>query len=218
CASVFAIAGAVAYAAVHARPLNAYALVPGAEIPFVQKTLHDSNFAASPSFAPTMSAVIITKNIQVAAMAFAGGMTLGVLTIWAILNNGLAIGALGALFAAKGFGLDFLATIAPHGVIEITAIQIAGAAGLLLAAGILAPGPLRRTDALKVNARRALTLLVGVACLLVVAGTIEGFFSPLRTPVSVRLAAGAFTAVALGTYFIGGFWLSRRDRHRVAQR
>ena len=68
-------------------------------------------------------------------MAFAGSITLGVLTLWIIAYNGLMLGGVGALFANAGFGYDFWATVAPHGVIELTAIQIAGAAGLLIAAG-----------------------------------------------------------------------------------
>jgi uncharacterized membrane protein SpoIIM required for sporulation len=196
----FVRAAIVAFAAVAERPLSVYALLPASEIPLVQKSLHDSNFSFDASFAPEMSSAIIVNNIQVAAMAFAGGMTLGIVTIWAVLNNGLMLGGLGALFAAKGFGADFWATIAPHGVIELTAIQIAGGAGLLLAAAVAAPGRLRRIDALKQNARRAATLLRGGAAVLAVAGTIEGFFSPLRTPISLRLAVGALTGALLFWY------------------
>ena len=202
CAALFVIATAVAYIAVAAQPRNAYALVPADEVPVVHKSLHDSNFGFDRAFAPAESARIITNNIQVAAIAFAGGMTFGIVTLWAILNNGLMLGALGALFAAKGFGLDFWATIAPHGVIELTCIQIAGGAGLLIAQGILMPGRLRRVDALREAARRAATLLLGVAALLVVAGTIEGFFSPQRLSIPIRLTFGACTALALGYYLI----------------
>ena len=200
CTAIFVLAAAIAYATVAARPTTVYALLPSAEIPLVQKSLHDSNFAIDHAYSPAMSAFIITNNVKVAALAFAGGMTLGVVTIWAILNNGLMLGGLGALFAAKGFGLDFWATIAPHGVIELTSIQIAGGAGLLIAGAIIMPGRRRRADALKSDARRAATLLLGVAALLVVAGTIEGFFSPLRTPVAAREAVGCVTAVLLAAY------------------
>jgi uncharacterized membrane protein SpoIIM required for sporulation len=200
CTAVFLLAALVAYASVAHRPLSVYALLPAAEIPLVRKSLHDSNFAFDGAFAPAMSSAIIANNVRVAAVAFAGGMTLGIVTVWAVLNNGLMLGGLGALFAAKGFGTDFWATIAPHGVIELTSIQIAGGAGMLLAAAIVAPGRLSRGEALKRNARRAATLMVGVAALLVVAGTIEGFFSPLRTPVAVRLGVGALTAGLLAAY------------------
>jgi uncharacterized membrane protein SpoIIM required for sporulation len=83
----------------------------------------------------------------------------------------------------------------------LTAIQIAGAAGLLIVAGVLYPGRLRRRDAIAANARRAGILIVGVASMLVVAGTIEAFVSPRRLPPSVRIGVGLVTAVALTAYF-----------------
>jgi uncharacterized membrane protein SpoIIM required for sporulation len=200
CTAIFLIAAILSYWLVTQRPLDIYALLPGGEIPQIRKSLHDSNFAFDSSVAPAMSSYIITNNIRVAAVAFAGGMSAGIITLWAILNNGLMLGGLGALFAHKGFGLDFWATIAPHGVIELSAIQLAGSAGLLIAGAIVAPGRLRRIDALKRNARRAGTLICGVAAMLVVAGVIEGFVSPLRTSVPFRLGVGALTAVLLAAY------------------
>jgi uncharacterized membrane protein SpoIIM required for sporulation len=199
--TLFIAAAIVAYWLVSVRPANVYALLPASEVPFITKSLHDSNFAFDRNFAPAMSSMIVTNNIQVAMLAFAGGVaTLGYFTLWAILNNGLMLGGLGALFAAKGFGLDFWATIAPHGFIELTSIQIAGAAGLQLAFAILAPGRMRRIDALKVAGRRAGVLLIGVAGLLVVAGTIEGFVTPQRTSEPFRIGVGLVTAVLLTAY------------------
>jgi uncharacterized membrane protein SpoIIM required for sporulation len=202
CAALFVLASLLAYVLVRLAPLDVYALLPAGEIPTVTRSLHDSNFGFDHDFAPVMSAMIITNNIQVAALAFAGGMSCGLLTFWAVLNNGLMLGGLGALFASKGFGLDFLATIAPHGVLELTAIQIAGGAGFLLASGFLLPGRLRRVDALKLCARRASVLVLGVAAMLVLAGMIEGFITPLRTPPVVRLSIGALTALGLFPYLL----------------
>jgi uncharacterized membrane protein SpoIIM required for sporulation len=131
-------------------------------------------------------------------------MTAGIMTGWIILTNGLMVGALAALYVKAGYGPDFWATIAPHGVIELSAIQIAGGAGLVLAGGYLRPGRARRRDALLLAGRRAGTLVIGVALLLCVAGTIEGFVSPQRLSIPVRDAIGAFTAVALLVYLLGG--------------
>ncbi len=162
-----------------------------------------------------MSSAIITNNIKVAIFAFAGCVTLGAFTLFILLQNGLMLGGVGALFANAGFGTDFWATVAPHGFIELTAIQIAGAAGLLISAGILAPGRLRRRDAVTQAARRAGVLIAGVASMLVVAGTIEGFFSPLRLPAVDRIAFGAVTAVLLVLYF--GFAGRRTGRLKSAR-
>jgi len=198
--ALFVLAWIVSYWLVSIRPENAYALIAADQVPAISKRLHDSNFGFDRTLAPAMSSMIITNNIRVAMLAFAGGMTLGILTLWEILNNGLMVGSLGALFAAHGYGADFWATIAPHGVIELTSIQIAGAAGLLLAQAIVAPGRLRRSDALKANARRAGVLMIGVAGLLVVAGLIEGFVTPQRTSETVRFGVGGLTAILLFGY------------------
>lgn len=194
----------VAWMVVMHRPADAGALLPEAMIPsHITRSLHNSNFAVSPQESSQMSAAIITNNIKVSVLAFAGGIvTLGAFTAYILALNGFMLGALGALYTQAGFGRDFWATIAPHGVIELTAIQIAGGAGLLLAGGVLFPGRYRRKDALVRNARRAGVLITGVAAMLCVAGTIEGFFSPLRFAEPVRAGVGAVTAVLLLVYFL----------------
>ncbi len=204
CALVTVVAALVAYAAVSADPSNYAALMAGQEPPVVSKSLHDSNFGFDRAYSSAQAALIVTNNVKVAAIAFAGGMTGGLLTGWIILENGLMVGAYSAPFARAGFGADFWATIAPHGVLELSAIQIAGGAGLVMAGGYLRPGRARRREALVVAARRAGTLMIGVALMLCVAGTIEGFISPQRLPIPVRAAIGAFTALVMLAYFAGG--------------
>lgn len=202
CTALTVVCSVVAYVAITSHPAQAYALLPQEIVPdHIRKSLHDSNFAFDRDFAPAMSAAIVANNIKVSVIAFAGSITLGTLTLYIIASNGLMLGGMAALFGNAGFGYDYWATIAPHGVIELTAIQIAGAAGLLIAAGALYPGRLRRRDAIVANAKRAGTLIVGVASMLVVAGTIEGFISPQRWAPEVRIAIGAITAAASILYF-----------------
>jgi uncharacterized membrane protein SpoIIM required for sporulation len=202
CTAITAACAVVAYVLVRNHPPDAYALLPGYLVPeHIRKSLHDSNFAVDPNFAPAMSALIITNNVKVAIIAFAGSVTLGALTVYIITTNGLMLGAFGALFTNAGFGSDYWATIAPHGVIELTAIQIAGGAGLLIAAAILYPGRMRRRDLIAANARRAGTLILGVASMLVVAGIIEAFISPRRLPETTRLVVGMSTGLLLLGYF-----------------
>lgn len=193
----------IAWVLVSANPANAYALLPDSIVPsHITKSLHDSNFAFTSEYSAGMSSFIITNNIRVSVLVFSGGIvTLGLFTIWELALTGLMIGGLGALFAHAGFGADYWATIAPHGFIEITAIQIAAAGGLLLAGGVLNPGRLRRQDAIAQNGKRAGVLIAGVAAMLCVAGIIEGFFSPLRFSMDVRAAVGIVTALAMIAYF-----------------
>jgi uncharacterized membrane protein SpoIIM required for sporulation len=200
--SAITVAGAlVSYVLVRTNASYSYALLPHQLIPAaIRKSLHDSNFAFNPTRSPLVASEIITNNVKVAIIAFSGCVTLGVLTLWIILQNALMLGALCALFTNAGFGRDFWATIAPHGVIEVSAIQIAGACGLLISAGIIAPGRLRRRDSIRLAAQRAGVLIAGVASMLLVAGTIEGFISPLRLPADARIAIGAVTGVLLLLY------------------
>jgi uncharacterized membrane protein SpoIIM required for sporulation len=201
CIVLSLVTGAIAYLATAADPANAYAFVPPAAVPSISGSLHDTNFGFDRAYSPAMSALIITNNVKVAAMAFAGGITAGIITLLIIGFNGLDLGETAALFAHHGYGTDLWATIAPHGVIELTAIQIAGGAGLVLAAGFVRPGRARRIDALAANGARAVVLMLGVAGMLVVAGLIEGFISPQRLSTDVRFAIGGLTAIALCAYF-----------------
>lgn len=203
------LAAGLAFAAILRDPHLVYAILPEALIPApIRKSLHDSNFAVSGSFAPAMSAFVITNNIRVAIDAFAGGMTGGLLTLYVLVSNGLFLGVLAGLFQRAGYGYDFWATIAPHGVIELPSIFISAAAGLIIGKALLLPGKLRRVDALVLAARRAAVLIVGVAALLVWAGVFEGFVSPRRIAPELRLAVGAVNALFFITYW--GF-AGRRD-------
>ena len=158
----------------------------------------DGYVAVPEIYRPTMASGIIANNIQVAFLAFATGITAGTMTCWVLISNGFSIGAVLGLYASKGIAPLILSFIAPHGVLELTAICIAGGAGLLLGAGFLLPGDRPRRTALVENGRRAITLVAGATMLLLVAGAIEGFISPIPWwPFELKLAVSASTAVLL---------------------
>jgi uncharacterized membrane protein SpoIIM required for sporulation len=203
CVALTIVWACVAYGIVRHNPADAGALLPQWMVPDrITKSLHDANFAFGPDRSAEISSFIITNNIRVAILTFAAGIvTVGILTIYLIVFQALMLGALGALFTQAGFGADFWLTIAPHGFIELTAIQIAGGAGLLIASGVVLPGRMPRQDAIVRNGRRAGVLIGGVIAMLCVAGIIEGFFSPLRFGADVRAGVGITTAVVLLLYF-----------------
>jgi uncharacterized membrane protein SpoIIM required for sporulation len=149
-----------------------------------------------------VSALIMTNNIQVAIMAFAGGMLLGLLTIYVLIFNGLHLGAIFGLVTNYSLGDDLLEFVAGHGPIELSVICLAAGAGLMMADAILRPGMLTRGEALSQAARKAARLLLGGACLLVVAGLIEGFVSPSELPREVKFGVGIATAVLLYAYWL----------------
>ncbi|MDO8964254.1 MAG: stage II sporulation protein M [Coriobacteriia bacterium] len=150
-----------------------------------------SNADMAGSLGPLMGAYIGVNNIQVAIMAFAGGMTFGLLTVYAMLMNGALLGALAGVFAKAGLSAGFWALIVPHGSLELPAIAIAGAAGLRLAGALVFPGDLPRAAALKAAAPVAVRLFLGTLPLFIIAAGVEGFFTPSGLPVEVKLAAGA---------------------------
>lgn len=152
---------------------------------------------------PIMATEIITNNVQVSFTAFAGGILAGLGTVASLVFNGVHLGSVAALFANHGASLHLWTFVLPHGVIELTAICIAGGAGFLLAAGILLPGRRTRREALVRRGREAVSLLGGVVMLLLIAGLIEGFISPARIPRPLKLSFAALFAVLLLAYLFG---------------
>lgn len=150
---------------------------------------------------PLMSSYIMTNNIGVAIKATALGITLALGTIYVLFYNGALLGALTGLIYMYGNPINFWSLILPHGIIELTAIFISGAAGLIIAKNILIPGELTRKHALIYGAKQAITMLAGVIFMLIIAGIIEGFFTPLNIPEVIKLAFAAVTAVLLVLYF-----------------
>jgi uncharacterized membrane protein SpoIIM required for sporulation len=119
--------------------------------------------------------------------------------------NGISLGGIFGLYASKGIARLLLAFVAPHGVLELTAICIAGGAGFLLAAALLLPGPRSRRRALVENGARAIRLIAASTVLLLVAGTLEGFVSPIPWwPIEGKLALSGVTAVLLVVYLRAG--------------
>lgn len=154
---------------------------------------------------PVIAAAIISNNIRVCIMAFAGGMLAGILTLWALVFNGLAIGTGFGVFA-NYHAAGYLATfVAGHGVLELTAIFISGGAGFRLAHALIAPGDRTRLDALVVDGRVAMRMIGAVVFLLAIAGTIEGLLSTSDAPAALKFAVSGASAVLLGLYFTNGY-------------
>jgi uncharacterized membrane protein SpoIIM required for sporulation len=150
-----------------------------------------------PMLRPAIATLIFTHNIQVAFLAFAAGVLLGLGTVYVLVSNGLMLG--GVLGAAHFYGVAHLLWpfVSPHGYLELTCIVIAGAAGLMLGDALLRPGLRRRRDALARAARQAIELVVGVAPVLIVAGLIEGLISPSDLPATLRIAIGPVVGLLL---------------------
>lgn len=152
---------------------------------------------------PYASSFIMTNNIRVAFLAFAGGVLGGVMTVYMMIYNGLLVGGLTGLTSYHGVGGELWAFIIGHGVVELTVIWLAGGTGLMLGWAILRPGLHQRRDQLALTANKAVRLLVGCVPLLVIAGIIEGFISPAENvPPLAKWLVGIGTGVLLYSYLL----------------
>jgi uncharacterized membrane protein SpoIIM required for sporulation len=159
---------------------------------------------------PYASAFIMTNNIRVAILAFGGGMTFGLFGGWMLIVNGLNLGGILGLAAHYGMSETLLGFIFGHGVIELSVIFISAGAGFQLAWALLNPGPYSRRDALGAAAQRAVILAIAAVPLLIIAGTIEGFFSPMENvSFAVHAAVGIFSGIVMYAYLL----LAGRRQH-----
>jgi len=157
---------------------------------------------------PVASSGIMTNNLSVAFTTFALGITAGIGTIWMMIVNGLLLGVIGAATWKAGMALQLWSFVAPHGVLELPAIFIAAGAGLEIARGMLFPGLLPRRESLAQAGGRGARLLLGTIPLLVIAGVIEGFYSPSHSPVALKFLLAGVLFAALLTYL---FLIGRRE-------
>ncbi|MEH1914215.1 stage II sporulation protein M [Nostoc sp.] len=150
---------------------------------------------------PLASSGIMINNLSVSFGAVAGGMTAGAYTAYLMVFNGLLIGAVSTLVGQNNLAYPFWAFVFPHGSLELPAIFFAGGAGFLLARAILFPGKYRRGDALKFYGYQAVQLVFGIVPMLIIAGVIEGFFSPNpNVPDAIKYLTGIGLFILLVLY------------------
>jgi uncharacterized membrane protein SpoIIM required for sporulation len=152
---------------------------------------------------PLASSAIMTNNMSVGFTTFALGITAGLGTIYMMAFNGLLIGVIGMACWLSGMSVQLWSFVAPHGVLELPAIFIAGGAGLRIAQGLLFPGVLPRRDSLAQAGLEAVQLVLGTIPILIVAGLIEAFISPTGLPVSLKFSLAAALFVLLSIYLWG---------------
>jgi uncharacterized membrane protein SpoIIM required for sporulation/uncharacterized RDD family membrane protein YckC len=201
---------AIAYVSVMQRPARVHdfiapAMIDRAENGAVRRSQSAGYIDDPQLFRPVMATSIIANNVQVTFAVFAFGMTAGILTLALLVMNGVQIGGIVGLYQSKGVADLLFAFLAPHGVLELAAITIAGGAGLLVASAILLPGTMTRREALVVRGRRAIRLIAGSTMLLLAAGLLEGFVSPIPWwPLEWKLFVALVTFLLLLLYLTRG--------------
>ena len=134
-----------------------------------------------------MSLGITANNLYVAFFTFVLGVFFGIGSGAILVNNGVMVGAFQYFFMEKGLFWESFLTIWTHGTLEISAIIIAGAAGLTMGRGLVFPGTLTRLQAFQISARRGIKLMMGIAPIIILAGFIEGYLTRYtETPDFIR--------------------------------
>lgn len=143
------------------------------------------------------------NNIMVSLMYFVRGIAFGVLTITALMKESVRIGAFEYMFYAKGLGGQAVVTILLHGLLELTAIIIACAAGIVLGKSFLFPGTIKRLDALRQGAKDGVKIVIGLMPVFAVAAFFEGFVTRhYKMPLFLSLSLLAVSATFVIWYFI----------------
>ena len=148
----------------------------------------------------------ISHNIGIAFRTFAGGFLFGLGTLFFVIFNGLFLGAVMAHLVHTGGAFNLLTFVITHGAFELTAIVLAGVAGLRLGAALLAPGRLSRGAALRKAAPICVQLVLGVAAMLLIAAFVEAFWSSTtKVPPMMKIYVGSAAWLGLAAYlFFGG--------------
>jgi uncharacterized membrane protein SpoIIM required for sporulation len=201
---------------VHAFPELVYNLIPADQVremqgmydPVAGHLGRTTERAASEDW--VMFGYYVMHNIGIAFQTFASGLLAGVGSAFFLFYNGLVIGAVAGHLSEIGFGQTFWPFVIGHGAFELTAIALAGAAGLKLGWALIAPGRLTRGEALRLAARKSVLLICGVMLFLLIAAFIEAYWSAKTTVMPLtKYAVGAalWALVAMYLLFAG------RTRH-----
>ncbi len=150
----------------------------------------------------TMFATITFNNIFVAFRTFVFGLLASVGTVLALFYNGLMLGAFQYFFHERGLLLDSLLKIWIHGTLEISAIVIAGCAGLTVGNSLLFPGTFARLESFKRGVKQGLKIVVGLVPVFIAAGFLESFVTRLTLPPLVSLSIIGASAAFIGWYFV----------------
>ncbi len=187
-------------------PADHQSLRPSERVAHDERAQADRGGLLGTSEHAAFSSFLFTHNIGVSITCFAVGLAWGLPTLLLLGWHGVFLAALAVEYARDGQALFFCAWILPHGIVEMTCMLLAGAAGLMLGRGVLWPRGLPRGVRVRQEARAALDLLGGAAALLVVAGVVEGTLSQIHEPTLPYPLKIGF-ALALGALVHAYLWL-----------
>lgn len=146
---------------------------------------------------------LMINNIVVSFMYFAKGLLFGILSITSLIKEAMRLGAFEHMFYAKGLGSQAIITVLIHGLLELTAIIMASAAGVVMGKSVLFPGTVKRLDALRTGVKDGLKIVIGLIPVFALAAFFEGFVTRhYKMPVVYSLLLLLFSAVLIVGYFV----------------
>jgi uncharacterized membrane protein SpoIIM required for sporulation len=203
-AALMFVPAAVSFFVIIANPDAAYGLAPPR---IIEEVRHHQLWTNIPPDVRLQAAgLIAVNNIWVSMLAFSLGVAFGLPVMYVMITNGISLGGLFGLTQVYGASGGLFNFVIAHGVLELSIVIAQGAGGLMMGWALISPGNRKRSDALVLAARRAFTLLLGLAPMLVIAGLIEGNVSPSDAPFAAKVTIG----LATGTLFYCYLLLSGR--------
>lgn len=223
-AALFFLPGAVSWAVIQLEPSMASRVIPNEYLLQFDAMYGDGEAEESPSDAARdfgdegenagdsgwsggfgeeralMYGFYVRNNVGIALACFARGVLLGAGTVYTLLFNGIFIGATAGYVVGQGNSERFLSFIISHGSFELTAIAVAGGAGLMLGDAILHPGQHSRLESLRTRGLESVQVACGAAVMLIVAAVIEAFWSPSGAPAMLKFIVGVLLWVLVLLY------------------
>lgn len=207
--ALFAVPFLIAMIVAVVDPVLAERLVDKANMEAAGESYSKSLYQESdPAYAEErtfMAGFYVWNNVGIAFQCFARGAFFGIGTMITLLFNGMTLGAISGYLINQGYGDNFFSFAISHGSFELTAIVVAGAAGLLIGWGMVHPGEHSRLESLRVHGLDAVKLGSGAAVMLAIAALIEAYFSPHPSiPHAIKYIVGTFFWVLVFCYLTFG--------------
>jgi uncharacterized membrane protein SpoIIM required for sporulation len=192
----------ITYTIIRQKPALAARIVPSQTLIQMEES-YRSGITKERSFTTKnfMVSFYIQNNISIAFGCFALGVLLGIGTIYILLYNGIALGAITGYVIGKGYGKNFYTFTTAHSAAELTGLILAGASGLVLGFAIIKATRYYRKEWLAIERPNIFSLVAGSACLLFLAAMIEGIISPSLLPYSIKAGLAILTLSLIGGYF-----------------
>ncbi|MBL4689719.1 MAG: stage II sporulation protein M [Nannocystaceae bacterium] len=201
-AALLIIPFVVAFVATLSEPALAHAIVPAEQLDALARAYVEGFSTGRPEAADTaMAGFYLRHNVGIAFQCFAGGIIFGLGSVYLLVYNGIALGAVLGYVTAAGGGENIATFVAGHGAFELTAIVIAGAAGLRMGDALVQPGAMTRLASLRAQASVVGRLIVGAALMLVIAALIEGYWSPSSVPMALKWTVSIALWLGVVAYF-----------------